>query len=104
MLLSVSTLNVPIASLVPIPFQTQIDHLLTPPIASVFACILFVSILIMTFDAWVRRLTAFNSSMYLALCLHQKISSTCELQDDPIIRGYDSLMDYLFIYFSRCRT
>src|SRR6218665_2378701 len=38
---------------------------------------------------------AFNSSMYLALCLHQKISNTCELQDDPIIRGYDSLVDYL---------
>ena len=34
--------------------------------------------------------------MYLALCLHQKILSTCELQADPIIRGYDSLVDYLF--------
>src|SRR6218665_1139109 len=33
--------------------------------------------------------------MYLALCLHQKISNTCELQDDPIIQGYDSLVDYL---------
>src|SRR6218665_2636816 len=42
--------------------------------------------------------------MYLALCLHQKISNTCELQDDPIIRGYDSLVDYLLIYLSRCRT
>src|SRR6218665_1556058 len=42
--------------------------------------------------------------MYLALCLHQKISNTCELQDDPIIRGYASLVDYLLIYFSRCRT
>src|SRR6218665_4037775 len=41
---------------------------------------------------------AFNSSMYLALCLHKKISNTCELQDDPIIRGYDSLVDYLLIY------
>src|SRR6218665_4049014 len=30
---------------------------------------------------------ALNSSMYLALCLHQKISNMCELQDDPIIRG-----------------
>ena len=42
--------------------------------------------------------------MYLALCLHQKISNTCELQDDPIIRGYHSLVNYFLIYFSRCRT
>jgi len=42
--------------------------------------------------------------MYLALCLHQKISNTCMLQDDPIIRGYDSLVDYLLMYFSRRRT
>src|SRR6218665_2060390 len=47
---------------------------------------------------------ACNSSMYLALCLDQKIYNTCELQDDPIIRGYDSLVDYLLIYLSRCRT
>src|SRR6218665_3196320 len=47
---------------------------------------------------------AFNNSMYLALCLHQKISSTCELHYDPIVRGFDSLVDYLFVYFSRCRT
>ena len=44
---------------------------------------------------------AFNSLMYLALCLHQKISNTCELQDDPIIRGYDSLVDYLLIYLDQ---
>src|SRR6218665_1049649 len=42
--------------------------------------------------------------MTLVLCLHPKISNTCELQDDPIIRGYDSLVDYLLIYFSRCCT
>src|SRR6218665_2178469 len=33
--------------------------------------------------------------MYLVLCLHQKISKTCELQGDPIMRGYDSLVDNL---------
>ena len=47
---------------------------------------------------------AFSNSMYLALCLHPKISNTCEFQDDPIIRGYNSLVDYLLIYFNRCHT
>ena len=28
----------------------------------------------------------------------------CEFQDDPIIRGYDSLVDYLLIYFNLCHT
>src|SRR6218665_3007462 len=42
--------------------------------------------------------------MYLVLCLHPKISNTCEFQDDPIIRRYDSLVDYLLLYFNRCHT
>ena len=42
--------------------------------------------------------TAFSNSMYLVLCLHPKISNTCEFQDDPIIRCYDSLVDFLFLY------
>src|SRR6218665_1687540 len=42
--------------------------------------------------------------MCLVLCWHQKISNTCQLHDDPIIQGYDSLVDHLLIYFSRCRT
>src|SRR6218665_2187120 len=48
----------------------------------------------------------FNNSIYLSLFFYQKISNTCEFQDDPIIRGYDSLEDYMYlhIYFSRCRT
>src|SRR6218665_3240895 len=47
---------------------------------------------------------AFSNSMHLVLCLHPKISNTCEFQDDPIIRRYDSLVDYLLIYFNRCHT
>src|SRR6218665_3514965 len=45
---------------------------------------------------------AFSNSMYLVLCLHPKISNTCEFQDDPIIRRYDGRVDYLLIYFNRC--
>src|SRR6218665_2482032 len=47
---------------------------------------------------------AFSNSMYLALCLHPKISNTFEFQDDLIIRGYNSLVDYLLICFNRCHT
>src|SRR6218665_3065991 len=47
---------------------------------------------------------AFSNLMYLALCLHPKISNTFEFQDDPIIRGYSSLVDYLLIDFNRCHT
>jgi len=41
--------------------------------------------------------------MYLALCMHPKIFNICEFQDDPIIRGYDSLVDYLLQSMSHLR-
>src|SRR6218665_3122239 len=38
---------------------------------------------------------AFNRSMSLALCLHQKISNTCELQDHPMLSQSCGLFTYL---------
>jgi len=44
--------------------------------------------------------------MYLAFLLASKYVQhvLASNQDDPIMRCYDSVVDYLLIYFCRCRT